>query len=488
MTPVPGPVIKHRQIKVCIENIRQIPVFSGNEKLPLQQQKHYNLKLACHFQSQFCGLHLPNQLVSNSAMIKRFLTCAVVSLAVSIQITANSQEAFLKKGTTALNPEDGQTLFLYIPGYTLLYDLGEVKDIGSQAFGTREKYQLATTQDGVQVLVRKPDIRTDVEKINNQYDFLVNRRMPLCELEDICRNIWNDFSSASDEGVKWSALWPRTAGIFLEQEDKGIREVSVSIGGAWEEGYIPTKKDRLRLEDAGFISLLNRKYPLFQFTEKNIDELSSPCGSEQSTRNERTLLREIETYAKASLNTKIGVDESILGAIPRQFVSSVLSFLGLEANVSVDAFISGNWKEESTQEKGTNIVYGDRNQQWLVKTIDIKRRSDGEDDVYHPFGSAMIRKVLECEAGQPTEMTFASFLLTLVPESTETVPTPAIINMNTEIISQLELLNRSLDKGLVSINTQTSHNKLVDFFLRKNIPKSIANLFIKEINVAEARR
>ena len=421
-------------------------------------------------------------------MIKRILTYTVVCLAVSTQITANSQEAFLKKGTTALNPEDGKTLFLYIPGYTLLYDLGEVKNIGSQAFGTREQYQLATTQDGVQVLVRTPDIRTDIEKISDQYHFLVNRRMPLCEHEDICRNIWNDFSDTSDEGVKWSALWPRTAGNFLDQEDGGIRKVSDSIGGAWEEGYIPTKKDRLRLEDAGFISLLNRKYPLFRFTEKNIDELSSPCGSERSTRNEKTLFREIETYAKASLNTKIGVDESILGALPKQFVSSVLSFLGLEANISAEAFISGNWREEATQENESSIIYGDRTQQWLVKTIDIKRRSDGEDDVYHPFGSAMIRKVLECEAGQPTEMTFASFLLTLVPESTETVPTPAIINLNTEMINNLELSNRSLDKGLVSINTQTSHNKLVDFFLRNNIPKSIANQFIKEINVAEARR
>ena len=38
VVPVPSPVIKHRQSEVYIENIRQIPVFSKNEKLLFQQQ------------------------------------------------------------------------------------------------------------------------------------------------------------------------------------------------------------------------------------------------------------------------------------------------------------------------------------------------------------------------------------------------------------------------------------------------------------------
>ena len=319
-------------------------------------------------------------------LITRILILTTVFLSISSYTSANAQDAFLRKGTTALNPEDRQTLFLYIPGYTLLYDLGKIKTIGSKKFGTREEYQFATTQDGIPVLVRKPDIREDVNTIRSKYDFLVNRRLPLCETEDACRNIWNKFTNVQDEGSDWVALWPRTAGVFVKSANNMTKAVSVSIGGAWENGFIPAERDRLKLEDVGFISLLDRKYPLYRFDETNSRELASPCGHERSATEGVSLLNEVEAYAKASVTAKIDAAESIAKAIPENFASVLLSFLGLEASISAEAFVDGRWKKETIQETTNHIVYGDRNEQWLVKTVNIQRRSDTDQDVYQPFG------------------------------------------------------------------------------------------------------
>ena len=178
-------------------------------------------------------------------MIKFFLTWMVIGIAISTYAIANAQEAFLKRGTVALNPEDRRTLFLYIPGYTLLYNLGETTTIKSRSFGTKKEYQYATTQDGIRVLVRKQDILKDVERLD-KYHFLVNRRMPLCETETGCGNIWDNFPDDRDETSTWSALW-RSAGNFLpqEREEDLTRKVQVSVGAIKREGCLFQNKGTL---------------------------------------------------------------------------------------------------------------------------------------------------------------------------------------------------------------------------------------------------
>ena len=421
----------------------------------------------------------------------KFRTFVVTGITIVIwlvfNVSAIAQEAFLRKGTTALNPDDGRTLFLYIPGYTLLYELGQTKSIRSRRFGNREDYQFAVTQDGIRVLVRAADIRKNV-KVLKKYDFLVNRRMPLCETAEACRNIWNDFTTVRDEGLRWSALWPRTAGKFTAKEEGDSRAVSVSIGGTLESGFIPSKRDQMRLEDSGFISLLNRQYPRYSFTETTNQELASPCTHERSTRKVVSLLEKVETYAKASANAKFDVAEGLSKSIPKNFARAVLSFLGLEANISAEAFVDGKWKKETNKETKDSITYGNKDEEWQVNVVEISRRSDEGSMTYQPFGSAMIRKVLNCQSGQPTEMTFTSYFLVLFPEREGETLTFETINVNAETIKNLKLANNRLDKGLVSINTQTSHYLLLDFLMSYNVPKSIANFFIKEINVAEPRR
>ena len=418
-------------------------------------------------------------------------TLIVFTLLICLFLNASvaAQQAFLRKGTVALDPDDKRTLFLYVPGYTLLYDLGEIERIGSTTFGTREAYQFATTQDGIRVLVRVADVRKkqkDIEALE-KYDFLVNRRMPFCETAEACDDVWSDFTTDTDEGRNWVAVWPRVAGKFTALEEKNSRAVSLTIGGDWDSGFIPSKRSRLKLEDSGFITLLNRHYPAYRLIEETNQELASPCTHERYQTNRVSLLNKVEAYAKASVNAQFDAAEGLSKAIPKNFAKALLSFLGLEASISAEAFVDGNWKKEDNEETGRHIIYGDRDQEWQVKTVEIHRRSDDGPKIYRPFGSAVIRKVLKCEAGQPTEMAFASYFLAFFPEENGESPTPIIINLNADRIENLRLTNNPLDRGLVSINTQGSHYKLLDFFVGHNVPKSIANLFIKEINVAEAR-
>ena len=416
-------------------------------------------------------------------MIKKFLTWMVICIAINTYVIANAQEAFLKRGTIALNPEDRRTLFLYIPGYTLLYDLGETTTIRSRSFGTKKEYQYATTQDGIQVLVRKQDIGKDVE-ILKKYNFLVNRRMPLCETETDCGNIWNNFPDDIDETSTWSALW-RSAGNFLrrEREEDLTREVKVSVGAVEQEGFIPTKRHGIRLEDVGFISLLDQKYPLYRFQEKSIDELNSDCGQESIRRE--SLFKRIEVSAKASATVGIGINENTSKTSLKRYVGSVLSFLGLRAvNISAETVVEGETRKEINDD--VTITYGNKDQQWLIKTVNIEKRSDMDGDSYQPFGTVMIKKVFKCEAGHPTEIMLVSFLSTFASETPENIQ--SIININPSRIKELEL-KKGHDhhkgyKGLVSANSSESHSKLIDFFLGKDISKSVANLFIKEINVA----
>ena len=407
----------------------------------------------------------------------------------AINASAVAQEAFLKKGTIALNPDDERTLFLYVPGFTLLYELGETsRSIRSRTFGNKEDYQFAITQDGIRVLVRAADIRTDVTTLK-KYDFLVNRRMPLCETSEACRDIWSKFRTIGDEGDEWSALWARTAGKFTTSEESGVRAVHVSIGGAWQNGYIPNRKrNERRLEESGFITLLNRQYPTYSFEEKEDEELSIPCMQQRSQRSSVSLLKKVNSYAKAGGSAELSVGGSTGKSVLTNLRKEILSFLGLNAIVSAGAGVEYTGERGNIEETADEIVYGNIDEEWKVKSVNINRRSSDSSGAYLPFANVIIRKVLECRAGQPTEMTFASYFFLMSPEQDGQPPYYNVITLNTNEINKLNLPNTPLDGGLVSINTQTSHHNLLDFFLKYNIPKSVANFFIKEINVAEARR
>ena len=405
-----------------------------------------------------------------------------------LNVPAVAQEAFLKQGTTALNPDDGRTLFLYVPGYTLLYDLGERRNIRSSRYRDRVPYRYAKTQDGIRVLIREADIQERMDVLDG-YHFLVNRRMPFCYTEDACNNIWSHFSTVGDGGrvgdggLDWQAMW-RTAAKFevlvdSENErscvvpDVDLLKVRVSMSGFEEDGFIPRKgsiprrefRFELELEESGFITLINCQYPVYSFTEETIEELGSPCTQERSQRTIRSLWEGIQKYQRDSRYAELNLGE-------------ILPILGLGTRTDqFEELMRGNYNEEIAE---ISIRYGNANEEWQVKFVEIMRRSDDSSEVYSPFGKAIVRKVRRCQAGAPTEMMFASFYFVENRES------PLTIHLNKSIISGLNLPSGELNGGLVSINTQGSHHKFLDFFLGEGIPKSVANFFIKEINVTEA--
>ena len=418
----------------------------------------------------------------------------LISLVVFVYVTqsANAQHAFLKKGTIALDPTNPTTLFLYVPSYTLLYDLhAETRHIRSRRSRTTTEYQLATTQDGVRVLIRRPDIRTDVDSLRG-YDFLVNRKMPLCETIQSCSDVWSDFEDRDGEdGNDWSPLWPRVAGSFEPSStaNGSTHRVSVSVGGIDVLGYVPTHRHGTLIEDAGYITRLDREYPLYRFTEYVRPELSSPCGYQQKTSKKTTLLSGIGAHASASASLRAGSDSG--KPISANLAKTVLSFLGLDALLTVEAVVTGNLEATSSKEGENVVVYGTRGEQWSVRSVTIGRRpfsaTETLGDVYEDYGTMMVRTVLRCDAGQATEMTFASFLLAPYSAMNGEESEPIVLNLNPDTIERLQLPNDHLDKGLVSINTQRSHGKLIDFFLSEGIPKAIANFIIGEINVTKPR-
>lgn len=327
----------------------------------------------------------------------------------------------------------------------------------------------------------------DVDTLKN-YDFLVNRRMPLCEKKDGCNAIWNSFSFKSDEGADWSALWPRTAGRIIN-ESTNVYEVKVSVGGSWDVGFLPKKLRGLPIEDYGFISRLDKKYPLYKFSEEDIKELNSPCGDAKTTSSGTSTLEKVEKYAKISANGKLDIAAGLKKAVPPLFAKRILDFLGLSASISAEAFIDGRWKTETTTSTTDTLTYGRIDEAWEVKSVWVERRTGDPAAVnpYQPYGTLLLRKVFSCDGGQPTEMTFASFMLAEFGSDEAPAPIPESVSLKDVTVKDIGVPNRPLDRGLVSVNTQTEHAKLVDFFLNKNIPKSIANFFIKEINVAGSR-
>ena len=419
---------------------------------------------------------------------------------------AVAQEAFLNQGTTALNPNNKQTLFLYVPGHTLLYHLGEIEEIRRKRDKKKEKYQHAKTQDGIDVLLRKADIREDISVLIKNSHFLVHRRMPFCHTRDTCSTIcdhtWRHFSTDRDEGKNWEAIWRATGRFeaFADSKNRGLcafldddspkvpisLKVRASFNSKENEGCIPRKfiwktrngeiGNELKLEEAGFITLLNcHQYPAYSFEENAVADLTSPCNKKRSQKTIKSLWKAIENYTTSSIDAELGIHVEL---------GKLLSFLGFGAGVKakfeeIKKIGQGNNDEEM---EIISTDYGKVDEEWQVKFVEI-RRPPYDNSENSLFSKAIVKKVFKCQAGGPTEMTFASFFVPMDEGN------PITINLDKKIIEEeLSLPSGNVNGGLVSINNQSHHYKLLDYLLEKRIPKGVANFFIKEINVAKARR
>ena len=164
--------------------------------------------------SVFCRFLTPQSQLLPSRLFGVVCTFLVVFFICS-EISA--YDGYLAEGTYSLNPANHRQIFLYIPGQTLLYDIGEeVIQVGT-AFGSEKKeYLSATTQDGIKALILKNAIRKSSSTLK-KFDFFINRPVPFCREESSLTRIWMKASKAN-EGDGWFKLWPRNAGNIVKED------------------------------------------------------------------------------------------------------------------------------------------------------------------------------------------------------------------------------------------------------------------------------
>ena len=211
---------------------------------------------------------------------------------------------------------------------------------------------------------------------------------------------------------------------------------------------------------------MNCQYPAYYFEESTDKDFTNPCDEDEGNESR---LEARKKFEKNSELTK----------------SKIKSFF-----LNLDLAESKEYRRGNDYKGGMKNPTKDKGQQFRVewiKNIEIKWRPSGNSKgkEYVPFGQIIVRKVLQCDKkSQSKKMTDAAFGVEFFPMNDE-LRDPIIVDRG--MIKDLDL-GDDQDWGLVSINDQINHSKLLDFFLKKEIPKSVANFLIKEINVAEPRR
>ncbi|MBW1677340.1 MAG: hypothetical protein JRJ79_12215 [Deltaproteobacteria bacterium] len=418
---------------------------------------------------------------------RRFLLCVGVMFLVSLFFlsTVRSYDGYLREGTFALNPEDKRQIFLYIPGMTPIYTISlEDVLVGTAPFSGRPKkpYQLVKTQDGIQALILKDSIRF-TDSALAEFNFVINRRIPFCRDLQTFPDIWNKFSKL-DEGRGWFALYARNAGEILQVlHDKFRVRMAFAPALGPQEGYIPRYRNGRDIEELGYITVLRDYLPDYQFKDTLQDELSTACSEKNITRDREKLFTEVQGYLQAKAGVSIDPTSVLAGRLAKK----VIKCLGLDASISVDAFLKGEFKKTDETETASTITYGADGESWVVKSVDIKQKTGmGVDSNtrYKTIGSMLIKKVYTCKGAQLANLDYVSILLVPAedPESTQQIV------LTPDTIKNLGLPHNDRFASLVSLDNQFQYFKLLDYLIiNEEIPKGIANYIIKEINLSAAR-
>lgn len=394
-------------------------------------------------------------------------------------------DGYLKEGTFALNPEDKRQIFLYIPGMTPIYSISsEDVLVGTAPFSGKPKkpYRLVRTQDGIQALILKDSIRFTNSALA-EFDFVINRRTPFCRDLEALSDIWNKFSKL-DEGRGWFALYARNAGKVLQvQGDKYKVRMAFAPALGPEEGYIPRCRNGRDIEGLGYLTLLRDFLPDYQFTDTLHDELSTACSEQTITRDREKLFTEIQGY----LQTKAGVSIDPTSLLAGRLAKKIIKYLGLDASITVEAFLKGEFKKTDETETISTITYGAEGESWLVKSVEINQKSilgADSDKPYKTIGSMLVKKVYTCKGAQLASLDYISILLVPIedPEDTQRIV------LTPDTIKTLNLPQDDRFASLVSLDNQFHYFKLLDYLvINEDVPKAIANYLIKEINLSSAR-
>jgi hypothetical protein len=399
--------------------------------------------------------------------------------------TIGAYDGYLREGTFALNPQDKRQIFLYVPGMTPIYSMGE-EDVlvGTAPFSDRPKkaYRLVITQDGIRALILKDSIRFTNSALAD-FDFVINRRIPFCRELEAFPDIWNKFSQL-DEGPGWFALYARNAGKVLEvSEDKYKVRMAFAPALGPQEGYIPKTRDGRSIEELGYLTFLDTMSAGYRFKEVLQRELSTACSERNITRDSEKLFTEIQGY----LQTKVGVSIDPTSFLAGKLASKVIKYLGLDASISLEAFLKGEFKRTDETETVRTITYGAEGESWVVDSVEIDKKTEpGIDDAtpYRNIGSMLIKKVYTCKGAQLASLDYISILL---------IPARDLENTQEIVLTPQTIRNLGLPRddrfaSLVSLNNQFQYFKLLDYLvIEEGLPKGIANYVIKEINLSAAR-
>jgi hypothetical protein len=398
---------------------------------------------------------------------------------------ASAYDGYLQEGTFALNPEDKRQIFLYIPGMTPIYSISsEDVLVGTAPFLGRSKkpYRLVRTQDGIQALILKDSIRF-TESTLAEFNFVINRRTPFCRDAQTFPDIWSKFSKR-DEGPGWFALYARNAGEILQVlHDKYRVRMAFAPALGPQEGYIPRFRNGKDVEELGYITVLRDFLPDYQFVDTPQDELSTACSEKNITRDRERLFTEVQGY----LQTKAGVSIDPTSILAGRLAKKVIKYLGLDASITIEAFLRGEFKRADETETVSTITYGADGESWVVKSVEINQKTGlGVDphNSYKGIGSMLMKKVYTCKGAQLASLDYISILLVPAedPESTQQI----VVTPDT--IKNLNLPQDDRFASLVSLDDQFQYFKLLDYLvISEEIPKAIANYIIKEINLSTAR-
>jgi len=416
-----------------------------------------------------------------------FLWCCSVMILVSLfsLSTVCAYDGYLRQGTFALNPQDKRQIFLYVPGMTPVYSMGE-EDVlvGTAPFSDRPKraYRLVATQDGIQALILKDSIRFTNSALAD-FDFVINRRIPFCRELEAFPDIWNKFSQL-DEGHGWFALYARNAGKVLEvSEDKYKVRMAFAPALGLQEGYLPKKRDGRSIEELGYLTFLDTMSEDYRFKDAFQHQLSTTCSERSITRDSEKLFTEIQGYLQA----KVGVSIDPTSFLAGKLASKVIKYLGLDASISLEAFLKGEFKRTAETETVRTITYGAEGESWVVTSAEIEKKTEsGIDDAtpYRNIGTMLIKKVYACKGAQRASLDYVSILLIPARDLENTQE----IVLTPQTIKNLDLPRDDRFASLVSLNNQFHYFKLLDYLvIEEGLPKGIAIYVIKEVNLSAAR-
>ena len=402
--------------------------------------------------------------------------------------------AYTTIGLGGLNPASRTDIVAYVPGLTLLYELGQQSvNVRKRNDPTvRRPYRAAVTQDGITLLLLD-DTNTIERRVSKlaRFEFLVNRPLPVCMRPDGCAalNLWNRFDAGKSFGIGWYTVWPRQGGKFIAESpdpDEPFWEVEFldNLDG-WVRRVIPSKKEHRSVEDLGYITRLDRPHPLFRFEEVAGKRLTTQCTETVRKLSRDDLIAELRVFGK------LGAEIAAQPNIPIPFGNKLLKFLGVDAEIKAEASIEGSATFTMKRESETEIRYGAVGQSWVTKSVRFERVREDRSLIspeYEHYGNILIKKIYACEGDVRTYMRNVNITIFLGDMNAAVDfedPLPAL-NINHQVVENIIGLQPNPEyPALVSLKGQKDYNKIMSYLLlEKGLPRSIAAFIIKEINLS----